>query len=364
MFEFLIIGIVAYGLWKLFSDNGNTDKASEQQKRENNSTIVKPKGDSVDTVNTIKPQGNSVDTINPIKPRSNSDITESVEPKGHETIVKTKEYIPVGKTGYDGLADNKISKRNNTIAEQISYLEKRYAGKVFEAKSIQKIEKNEIHCPVCGDILFQHDAVLSTGRYRVYNNASCCDACLNAFVKIPKKQKVDFCLFNNILYINKRIFDCQKNHHLVDSATGIVQRLDGSALEINVEYCYTCKKFFIEEIQFERYRKIYGVFFGNFIYNDGSDGYFSLRNEHSLLNLCGYNVGQKDNLSAVTRQEILREVIELGLMSKSEVIKYLDHYINLNRRQSSKRLAVEKWSEDLDFVNSYRLSSQRKADFR
>lgn len=138
MFEFLIIGIVAYGLWKLFSDNGNTDKASEQQKRENNSTIVKPKGD---TVNTIKPQGNSVDTINPIKPRSNSDITESVEPKGHETIVKTKEYIPVGKTGYDGLADNKISKRNNTIAEQISYLEKRYAGKVFEAKSIQKIEK-------------------------------------------------------------------------------------------------------------------------------------------------------------------------------------------------------------------------------
>ena len=36
MFEFLIIGIVAYGLWKLFSDNGNTDKASEQQKRENN----------------------------------------------------------------------------------------------------------------------------------------------------------------------------------------------------------------------------------------------------------------------------------------------------------------------------------------
>lgn len=145
MFEFLIIGIVAYGLWKLFSDNGNTDKASEQQKRENNSTIVKPKGD---TVNTIKPQGNSVDTINPIKPRSNSDITESVEPKGHETIVKTKEYIPVGKTGYDGLADNKISKRNNTIAEQISYLEKRYAGKVFEAKSIQKIEKNEIHCPV------------------------------------------------------------------------------------------------------------------------------------------------------------------------------------------------------------------------
>ena len=97
MFEFLIIVIVAYGLWKLFSDNGNTDKASEQQKRENNSTIVKPKSDSVGTVNKIKPQGNSVDTINPIKPRGNSDITENVETKVHETIVKTKEFIPVGK---------------------------------------------------------------------------------------------------------------------------------------------------------------------------------------------------------------------------------------------------------------------------
>ena len=101
MIEFLIFVIVAYGLWKLFSDNGNIDKSSEQQKRENNSTIVKPQSDSVGTVNTIKPQGNSVDTITPIKPRGNSDIIENVETKVHETTVKTKEYFPVGKTGYD-----------------------------------------------------------------------------------------------------------------------------------------------------------------------------------------------------------------------------------------------------------------------
>ena len=52
------------------------------------------------------------------------------------------------------------------------------------------------------------------------------------------------------------------------------------------------------------------------------------------------------------------------MILRNQKIKYLDHYINLNRGQSSKRLAVEKWSKDLDFVNSYRLSSQRKADFR
>lgn len=138
MFEFLIIVIVAYGLWKLFSDNGNTDKASEQQKRENNSTIVKTKSDSVATVNTIKPQGNSVDTINPIKPGGDSDITENVETKVHETIVKTKKYIPVGKTGYDGLTDNKISKRNNTIAEQISYLEKNMQEKYLKQNQFKK----------------------------------------------------------------------------------------------------------------------------------------------------------------------------------------------------------------------------------
>ena len=50
----------------------------------------------------------------------------------------------------------------------------------------------------------------------------------------------------------------------------------------------------------------------------------------SPLKLCGYSVSQSKGLTQATRQYILAKIIYDGIMSKLDVIRYLEHFINLN----------------------------------
>lgn len=255
----------------------------------------------------------------------------------------------------------------NSFAKQKQFLQNRYKGKFFEARAVEIDNNIGDFCPHGDGILFKHDAVLYNDRNFncVLRNVKCCDICNTVFVSMPVKNEVNFDNVENVLYINKRIHDHQIKGNCVLSVTGIVRDINGNALKINVEYCTICQKYFIEEQQFNRYREIYGIILGNFVYYTGFNfGYAPLNNAYSLLNLCGYNVSQKDNLSSQTRQKILRYVIEMNLMSKENVISYLCYFINLNNNQLCKRIAVKKWKDDLDFVNAFRMDRQKTVDFR
>lgn len=259
------------------------------------------------------------------------------------------------------------SSKINSTADQIKYLQNRYKGKLFPARVVEcELDLGDV-CPKDGDILFEHDAVLDSDRNynHILRNVKCCDACNTVFVPVLSNKMVHFDDTSNTLYINKRIHDCKRNKHCVVAVTGIVRKIDGDILKINVEYCFVCGKYFIEEEQFNRYKELYGIILGNFkCCSTLSGGYNSFMKDHSLLNLCGYNVGQKDNLSSISRHKILRYLMENDLMSKPEIIKYLDYFISLNGSQSNKKLAVKKWKEDLDYVNIFRIDKQREIDFR
>ena len=45
-------------------------------------------------------------------------------------------------------------------------------------------------------------------------------------------------------------------------------------------------------------------------------------------------------------------------MTKGEVIGYLQHFIRLNGSKDSNWLAVEKWKEDLEFIQNYNINTQ------
>ena len=255
----------------------------------------------------------------------------------------------------------------NSLAEQKQFLQNRYKGKLFEARAVEIDTNIGEFCPHGDGILFEHDAVLYNDRNlnHILRNVKCCDICNTVFVPSPTKEEIYFDIVENILYINQRIHNHQIRGKCVVSVTGVVRKIDGSMLKINVEYCVVCGKYFIEEQQYNRYMELYGILLGNFVYFNGFNfRYAPLNNAHSLLNLCGYNVSQKDNLSVQTRQKILRYVMEMNLMSKEDIISHLCYYINLNRNQLSKKIAVKKWKDDLDFVNTFRMNKQRTIDFR
>ena len=299
-----------------------------------------------------------------IRSESKDNVTDDFDKdKKNETDTTTGNGI--GGTG--NTARNDDVKHINTIAEQKEFLEKRYKNKLFEARIVKRENNIRERCPYDDDILFKHDAVINNefGTKSILKNVKCCDACNRVFVKTFGDGRVQFDKYNNRLYINKRIHDCQRNGHIVVSVTGVVKKIDGRDLNINAQYCATCRKYYIEKEQFDRYRALYGIILGHFAYCDGlNKGYAPLMNQYSLLNLCGYNVNQKDDLSSKTRQAVLKYVIVNKLMSKPDVIKHLDYYINLNGSQSNKKIAVRKWKEDLDYVNNLDMTKQKKINFR
>lgn len=82
-----------------------------------------------------------------------------------------------------------------------------------------------------------------------------------------------------------------------------------------------------------------------------SSGFDNLR-EHSVLYAFGYNVSAKDALPAKMRQELLADLMDLGIVNSKEVIGLLSSFIQ-SRKDIKFADARWKWQEDLDFTKDY-----------
>ncbi len=79
-----------------------------------------------------------------------------------------------------------------------------------------------------------------------------------------------------------------------------------------------------------------------------------LANE-SILMQYGYNVNQEEDLSETTRQALLAFLIDKKIMKKSEIISYLDFFINQRQTQPKYQIAIGKWELDRTFVETYKM---------
>ena len=77
--------------------------------------------------------------------------------------------------------------------------------------------------------------------------------------------------------------------------------------------------------------------------------------QESILMQFGYTVSQEEGLSASRRQKILAVMIDNKILSKSEIISYLDFFISQRQYQSKFELAVSKWEADREFVQEYKV---------
>lgn len=167
---------------------------------------------------------------------------------------------------------------------------------------------------------------------------------------------------NTILYIYFGDIRCHRAKHTLMQTTAIVSGKNGANIELNVEYCKECNKHLLRYQSFEEYRSKYGLIIGNFreVYNDNFDGDFDLALE-SPLKLSNYTVSQKEGLSQKERHYILATIIHNGIMTKGEVIRYLNYFIKMQGAKMGNEIALSKWKEDLMFVQEYNKSIQPKA---
>ena len=165
---------------------------------------------------------------------------------------------------------------------------------------------------------------------------------------------------DSVLYIYKGRTSCHTRNHVMEQATAIFTGRNDSDIKLNVEHCKDCGKFYMSYSVYESYREKYGMLLGKIKMDSSSATGIEdiVLSEFSPLRLCGYSVNQQDGYSRAERQYIISKVIEKGILRKSDVIRYLEHFINRNGQKANNALALEKWKEDLDFTLRFRMTEQ------
>jgi hypothetical protein len=170
----------------------------------------------------------------------------------------------------------------------------------------------------------------------------------------------EFDASKNILYVYKGFIKCQRDHHSLTCVNAKVLSKNGKYIYLNVNYCKDCRQFFISYSEYLHYRSMYGILIAKIVMI--SNGEYShdidyLASE-SPLKLCGYSVSQAEGLTAQARQDLLRELIQLDIIKKPEIIRYLSWFIQMNGQKDGNEIARSKWEADLDYVRDLNVSKQ------
>lgn len=82
--------------------------------------------------------------------------------------------------------------------------------------------------------------------------------------------------------------------------------------------------------------------------------------QESILMQYGYNVSQTEDLSSARRKKILAVLVDNNVLTKSEIISYLDFFINQRKHQSKFEKAIAKWEADKEFIEEYKNGSYKQ----
>lgn len=161
--------------------------------------------------------------------------------------------------------------------------------------------------------------------------------------------------------VRSNVFKCAHNHHSIKDIVAVIYTdNDGRKQEnvISAGFCPQCNIYFILESTYESLKRK-GIILcrisdeKNYL-KSGSQGGMQLA-QQSLLMQFGYSVAQQEGLSSMARQRILAVIIDNKIMSKSEVISYLDFFISQRSSRSNMGIAISKWEEDREFVENYKI---------
>lgn len=162
--------------------------------------------------------------------------------------------------------------------------------------------------------------------------------------------------YHNVV-VHDNIDECIHSGHdyVKVSATVPVYTNSGvQELTIPAFHCKTCKAYYISSLSYNSLishgsilcrvvnKKEYNLFIKN---KDFRDLY-----TQSILNIIGYTVNSKDDLSDACRQTILTRAINAGVFSKKKAINHLSFLIKLNADKDNFMDAVAKWKRDRDFL--------------
>ncbi len=168
--------------------------------------------------------------------------------------------------------------------------------------------------------------------------------------------------------VRRTTFKCMhKKHHLqnIDAKIDIIDQKGLVQHEtISAGYCPNCNIFFIMESTYQKL-KMKGT---PICRTSDEKTYLSgatLKNgmrlaQESILMQYGYNVSQIEGLSSIHRKKILALLVDNNILTRSDLISYLDFFISQRNYQSRFEKAIKKWEDDRDFIENYNTGNYTK----
>lgn len=142
-------------------------------------------------------------------------------------------------------------------------------------------------------------------------------------------------------------------HHLMDIRANL-EFYNGTTKKCVIRRCANCKQYQMSFEQLEHTWKECKSFPNVEIIYVGLNGDIDSTywKDRSVFSEHGYSVSQEKGLTANQRQQKLKWIIDHGIMSKYDTIRFLRSRISINGMKPENWLARSKWEEDLWYVQS------------
>lgn len=159
---------------------------------------------------------------------------------------------------------------------------------------------------------------------------------------------------------------CLREGHDIISATAVLKGRNNPHIELDVDYCMKCHKFFINMIEYDLCKERYRYLLGRILFDKTSSKRY-ISNGFSLespLMLRGYNVNEQNGLTEKERHFVIADILDYGDMTKADIKDYLNRFVAFNGSKEGNEKARQKWKCDLKFTKDYRKNEQPKVTIK
>lgn len=153
---------------------------------------------------------------------------------------------------------------------------------------------------------------------------------------------------------------CPSHPKEVECVTALIYCTKSNRPEkMSINYCKECERYYINSESYRQYAELYGLpmlrlssrrLGGKIDYNEW--------NKESELAAYGYSAGESKGLGETHRQRLLADLVDSGLMTKSEIVGWLEFLIR-TRKNVDGSIVQSRRKSDLRFLNNYRINEQR-----
>ena len=168
--------------------------------------------------------------------------------------------------------------------------------------------------------------------------------------------------------VRQNVFKCRCKGHVIRDIQAMIATInrqgDVSEIAVSAGYCPDCNTYFMMDSIYNKIKHS-GIPIcrtmdsKSYEKSDFTNSSYGNLASESVLKQFGYSVSVVDDIPSIQRKKILASIVDNKVLTKSEVISYLNYFINYRKNQKKDdgslkyAHAISCWREDLDWLDTY-----------